>query len=126
MRFFDMACVDCGAKLLTTTRARARKQGWTAWTGGARCGGCGVKAGKQMESAALAVIASRYVAKLVRCSACEREFRTEQEYTDGYRPGMHWIKPNNDQREAARSRRVPLPLCPGWDRAGVLLGEAAA
>lgn len=50
----------------------------------------------------------------VQCSSCGRLFELGQEYVDGYRPQIHWSRGN-------RSDGGKIPLCPGWDKPGVVV-----
>lgn len=123
-------CVDCGARDELGAR-NAAKLGWLLWPGGGRCPTCEKKrAPRAIESQAAAVAAgfprppTIRLVKVVRCSACDREFEAENEHTDGWWPSLHWIVTEETKR-ALREDRKPIPLCPGIKKAGVLVGERA-
>lgn len=118
-------CVDCGARRELSKR-EARQECWELWNGGARCGACVAKFDPTKRPIPHFVPYTEHV--IVTCSGCGREMESTQEYTDGWRPGIHWTKdPEVIQRTkdslARRTRDPkakisPLPLCPGWNRAG--------
>lgn len=118
-------CVDCGARR-ELSKPEARRERWDLWLGGARCAECVVKLKPHLAPIPHFVPYTEHV--IVVCSGCGREMESTQEYVDGWRPGIHWTKdPELVQATkdslAARTRNpkisiVPLPLCPGWDKAG--------
>lgn len=123
-----VVCVDCSARR-ELSQPEARRERWDLWLGGARCAACVVKLEPHLAPLPPPfgpTVASRVI---VACSACAREAESSQEYADGtWRPGIHWTSDAAIIQEArdSHARRArdpkhpifPLPLCPGWDKAG--------
>lgn len=121
-------CVDCGARR-ELAKPEARRERWDLWLGGSRCAECVAK--REPHRAPIPHFPDAYTEHvIVACSGCGREMESTQEYVDGWRPGIHWT---NDKaviqvtkNSLARRTRdpkaavVPLPLCPGWNVAGVV------
>ena len=120
-------CVDCGSRR-ELSKPDARRERWELWLGGARCDVCVAK--REPHKAPLPPpFGPAYTEHvMVVCSVCRREMESTQEYVDGWRPGIHWTKePEAIQATkdslARRTRDpkakvTPLPLCPGWNKAG--------
>lgn len=119
------SCVDCGARR-ELSKPDARRERWELWLGGSRCAACVAKL--EPHKAPIPEFVPFTETVVVACSACGREMDSTQEYTDGWRPGIHWTK-DPDAIQATKdslARRTrdpkakvsPLPLCPGWNKAG--------
>lgn len=122
-------CIDCGARR-ELSKPDARRERWDLWLGGARCAACVAKA-EPHRAPLPPPFGDAYTEHvIVACSGCGREMESTQEYTDGWRPGIHWTKDpaviqiTKDSRARAtrdpKAKIVPLPLCPGWSKAGVV------
>lgn len=122
-----IVCVDCGARA-ELSKTDARRAHWSLWPGGGRCAACERKRDPKPDPFMLP--AYREVV-IVACLAdgCAFVGESSQLYADGsFKPGLHWTKdPELVQRtKDSRARRavdpkakiIPLPLCPGWDKAG--------
>lgn len=110
-RLLELVCVDCGGTA-EMNRTAANRVGWTLWQGGGRCPACcAVLAAAQPPTPP---VARELV--FVRCTECNEVFEAPNEFEDGWRPTFHWVK-TRDVR--------PIPLCPGWLRAGVVVQERA-
>lgn len=120
-------CIDCGARR-ELSKPEARRERWELWLGGSRCAACVVKREPHLAPLPPPFGPEYTEHVMVVCSGCQREMESTQEYVDGWRPGIHWTKdPEAIQRtkdsHAQHSRNpkvriVPLPLCPGWNKAG--------
>ena len=123
----ELACATCGERKSLDKYAAARA-GWELWLGGGRCPGCSGRAAPP-PAAPEPLACTEHV--IVGCQGCGREMEASNEYTDGWRPGIHWtndealLQQARDSRAArVRDPKAPLlkvPLCPGWDKPGRVL-----
>lgn len=100
----------------------AARAGWELWPGGGRCPKCRKEIAGHLPVDAPAVIQKRDV--VVRCSHCGKEPLRAHEMENGWHPTFHWLT-TEENKKALREKRIPIPLCPGIKKAGVVIGEMA-